>query len=345
MKPFWKNEKGAMLIWISILTTVLMIMSGTLYEIFFQESRLVNINGARNKAFYLAEAGVDKKLTELRVNNLNPTSSTLGGGSYSATYCTSTSNPSCSSNRIVSVGTTDGISKTLTVVVKKLLPKGVRGAISANGDVALNGSIIVDGRNYNENGTAIVDSGTYGISSGGTVNQGGSSKIGGNGIAPAKPANPVTIEENATDNIFTTPEEVLGLDPGSLDQYKTSTPPSSSFNGIVYLTTDWTSNVNFGDASHPSTGILIVHNSSGNALLKNLHGTFKGIIIADDLVHINGDAELIGGVVLQKSSGNTVGNGSAWVKYSTEAMSKYGSLNYSIVSWEDNQNYPSYTYS
>ncbi len=337
MKPFWKNEKGIMLIWFYLLIAVLAITGGSLYALSFQESQLTAMDQARNKAFYLAEAGLDRKLRELRIGNSNAIATTsLGDGTYSATY-----NPA--TKQIQSTATVNGITKTLIAVVLKQKPAGVRGAITSVGDIAFNGSIDVDGRDHDSSGNLTGDPGTYGASSGGTVTQGGSSTIGGNGFAPAKPANPAAVEQNA-DNIFMTPEEVLGLQPGSLDQYKTSTPPATPFNGIVYLTADSWIAPDFGTADNPSTGIFILHNASGSALLKNIHGNFKGLIIADDLVHINGDAVVIGGVVLQKQTGNVVGNGSAHVNYSSEVLSNLPTANYTIVSWEDTQN-TAYTYS
>ncbi|MBI3999914.1 MAG: hypothetical protein HY351_04795, partial [Candidatus Omnitrophica bacterium] len=70
---------------------------------------------------------------------------------------------------------------------------------------------------------------------------------------------------------------------------------------------------------------------------------FKGIIIADDIVHINGDAKIIGGVIAKTSTGTT-GNGSAEVLYSSSVLSDLPAGKYTIVSWEDTQNTP-YTYS
>ena len=158
------------------------------------------------------------------------------------------------------------------------------------------------------------------------------------------PANPATIEQNAS-NRYTTPEAALGLSSGSLDQYKTSTPPSLPMSGIVYYTGDLWNAPDFGDEDNPSTGILIVHNSGSTATLKNMHGYFKGLIIADDLVHINGDAVVIGGIILQKSTGNTVGNGSAEVKFSSSVLQNLPAANYQIVSWEDAKGTTPYTYS
>ena len=336
MRTLWNNQKGFALIWFYLLITILIISGSGLFALAFQESRLMAMDQSRTQAFYLAEAGLDQKLDEVRVGNLNAISNvSLGNGTYSATYDSAT-------KKIQATGTANGISKTVIARIAKSLPPGVKGAITAAGPISFNGSIEVDGRDHDSDGN-VVGTGTYGASSGGTVTQGGSSTIGGNGIAPAQPADPAAIEQNA-DNPSTTPEEALGLAPGSLDQYKTASIPSTPTSGIVYYTGDQWTAPNFGDAANPSTGILIVHNAAGTALLRNIHGYFVGLIIADDMVQINGDATIIGGVILQKQTGNVVGNGSAEVKYSSSVLSDLPLSNYSVVSWEDTQN-QAYTYS
>ena len=344
MKLFRNDEKGMILIWFYLLITILLITGGSVYALSFHESRLITIEQSRDKAFYAAEAGIDQKLTELELGDESSASGTIGDGSYSVTYCTTTTTPSCTSSRITSVGTVNGVSRTVVAVVAKGVPPGVRGAISSNGSLSFGGSIVVDGRDHDSSGNLTGDAGTYGVSTGGTtLTVSGSSSVGGNGIAPAKPPNPATYEVNAT-GVVTTPEAVLGLASGSLDQYKTSTPPSLPMSGIVYLTASTWLAPDFGDEDNPSTGILILHNTTGNALLKNAHGNFTGLIISDDMEHINGNAQVIGAVVLQKQSGNMLGNGDADVKYSSSVLQNLPASSYSILSWEDtlNTNY-SYT--
>ncbi len=330
------NEKGMVLIWFFLLITILLITSGAIYGVSFQESRLVQIEKYRNQAFYLAEAGLDKKLQEIRIGNTTNISNTsFSVGAYDVTYDANT-------KLITATGIYNGVSRIVKAKINKTFPPGVKGAITAAGNVSFNGSIVVDGRDHDSLGT-VTGTGTYGVSSGGTVNQGGSAMIGGNGFAPADPANPATIQQNASGTAVN-PEEALGLASGSLDAYKTSTLPTLPMSGIVYYTGDSWIAPDFGTAENPSTGILIVHNAAGTALLKNIHGNFRGVIICDDLVHINGDAVVTGGVILQKSSGNTVGNGNAHVNYSLNVLSDLPLSHYEIVSWEDTNN-TAYTYS
>ena len=68
-----------------------------------------------------------------------------------------------------------------------------------------------------------------------------------------------------------------------------------------------------------SEGIVVVHNDAKNAVMKNLNsGTFRGLIIVDDIVHIH--AEIIGAVIVLSptpAGGNCIGNGSGEVLYSS----------------------------
>jgi len=96
----------------------------------------------------------------------------------------------------------------------------------------------------------------------------------------------------------------------------------------------------FGEVS---SGILVVHNSAGNAKMKDIDsGTFSGLIIADDIEHVH--ATIIGAVVSLTTApnGNYIGNGNGEILYSSEAIMEAKesarqaiSGDYSIVSyWE-----------
>lgn len=373
---FIKNEKGIVLIWFYLLIVILLTGTASIYALSFQESQLLNIDQSRSKAFYLAEAAVDDMLQQLRSGNQNDLIDIqLGEGIYSAIYCPRETNPlaplksvdtfagtipiSCERNQpeqIRALAGVNGINKAIRAAVQRIFPPGVKASITANSDVSFTGSITIDGRNYvydaNAQQWVVSGPGTYGVSSTGTVTQGGSSIIGGNNIPPTVfPDSSPAIEQNATtptpiyaDPANPTPEEVLGVSPGSLDRYKTNTPPAPGDSGIFYLTRDQTG-VRFGTADNPTTGILIVHNADGDATLRNVNGGyFKGLIIADDIIHINGTLNVIGGIVLNNSSGNTLGNGDADIKYSEDVLSNLPALQYNIISWEDTDN-TAYNYS
>ena len=107
--------------------------------------------------------------------------------------------------------------------------------------------------------------------------------------------------------------------------------------GVTYVEADNWQAVNFGISS----GILIVHNASRNAVLKNTNGgIFKGIMIVDDYVHEHND--MLGCVITlstSPSSGNVLGNGSGYIHFSTAAIG--AALSFiagpSKASWRDVQ--------
>ena len=76
-----------------------------------------------------------------------------------------------------------------------------------------------------------------------------------------------------------------------------------------------------------SSGVLVVHNDSDNAAIKNLNsGTFKGLIIADDIEKIH--TTIIGALISMTTSpsGNCIGNGSGEILYSNAALQAASSV-------------------
>jgi len=266
-----------------------------------------------------------------------------------------------SNNRVIitSTGTSaNGSVRKIEVVVQKssLGAGGIRAAVMANGPIKTLGSIRIDGRDHDIDGNLIPNSGTLGISTRSTYSQGGNSRVGGtyNGTdyAPSKPGNSNIIETNATWTAPTTPEEVLGLT--QVDQLKTLaqsgiggsqyvTDPANlayPLSGITYVELPPGDKWIAGGFDFTGSGILIVHNSSTNAVLKNTNiGTFKGIIIVDDYIHIHNT--IIGAVVnltSNPSEGNCIGNGSGQVLYSSIAISNALSsisTSLNVISWRE----------
>ena len=360
------KEQGFIFIAFTLFAVLLLIGVGGLFAFSFSDYRASLRSEGMMQALYVAEAGIDQKLVELMQGSTANISGTLNldtGGNYQGRYdvfygvvATNAStgtksivNPANGAQMavseyangdevVVSTGTVtiSGVQQAQRIIRASVQHAGIvnpRAAVAISGVASTNGAVTVDGREHDANGNLTGAPGKYGIStSSGTFNQSGTSKVGGNGIAPAKPANPATYELNAPP-LPNTPEELLQVSAGSLDQFKTSTPPQTPFNGIVYLTTSWD-----GVNLNGSSGVLITHNATGDALLKNIHGVFKGLIVTDDIVHINGDAELIGAVYGLKTGGVTLGNGSGEVKYSSAILSTLPLSRYTVTSWEDSHN-------
>jgi hypothetical protein len=79
--------------------------------------------------------------------------------------------------------------------------------------------------------------------------------------------------------------------------------------------------VDFGENS---SGLLIVHNQWRNALAENLNGgIFRGLIIADDLLHIHNT--ILGATFMLTQyprAGYSIGNGTGQMLFSEEAVMK-----------------------
>lgn len=225
-------------------------------------------------------------------------------------------------------------------------PPSFRGAISANNSVLSNGNITIDGRNHTALGDVIPETGSYAIWTTGTFTQMGTSDLGGTHLTtdyvPSHPADPNVILENQVwpGGFPGSPDQVMGGPTKGFPEGTLKSIAQSGINGSQYvidptsLSGNPLSGVTFVElktaAPHnkwqnmdiTGSGVLVVHNSAKNAIMKNLDlGTFKGIIIADDMVHIH--STVIGSIIIltpSPSSGNTVGNSDGKVLYSTEAV-------------------------
>ena len=243
---------------------------------------------------------------------------------------------------------------TVVAAVVPFLPAGVHAGITANAMVTELGNLNVDGRNHDLDGNVIPLEGTLGVSTTETLDQSGASvvggTVGGTDHVPAHPAHPAVVEENAMYAFPTTPDEVYGYAEGTLKamaqsganggQYATS-PVTLTFplSGVTYVELTnagvWQA-IDFA----ASSGVLVIHNTWGNAKVKDLNnGTFRGLIIADDIEKIH--TTIIGAVIAMtpSPSGNCIGNGTGDVLYSREAlhqgssMASGGNGGVTVVSW------------
>ncbi len=304
-----------------------------------------------------------------RATSTQSMSSVLGG---SATYRVIDTTISLKSYiKIISTGNYLGTFRTTTVIAEiasgGFIPTTVKAAISTNNDVETSGTLTVDGRDHDINGNLIAGQGTLGIWSTQDINQTGNSKIGGTSsgtdYVPAKPANSNIVKEEQpyAGGYPNTPDSVLG---GSAKGFPAGTLKSlaqSRVNGGQYTTNpsfltyplkgvtyvELPSGGIWSPSNIEGTGILVIHNNTLNAVIKNENlGTFKGIIIADDIIHLH--TTVIGAIISitpSPSSGNTIGNGSGQVLFSRQAIAdgigevvkkiNYGFAEYrmGIISW------------
>jgi Tfp pilus assembly protein PilX len=293
----------------------------------------------------------------------------FGGGEYSVTVSDNNDgdgNPWVDTDGKIIVRSTgtlsDGSRRTIEVVIQKTSPAtaSFKAAIMCRGPVEINGNISVDGRDHDINGNLLSPAnGVLAFSSRNTFNRSGNGKVAGTSLDGTNYAlsKSSSVVSAVTQQFATawgnpmTPEEVLGMTTtnalktiaqGGANGSQYVTNPSNlhfPLSGVTYVELGsgqtWQS-MDFGSSS----GILIVHNSATNAVLKNTNGgTFKGIIIADDYVHIHNT--IIGAVITltaNASEGNVIGNGNGSVSYSSLAIaSALSSLpsGTNVISWQE----------
>ena len=154
-----------------------------------------------------------------------------------------------------------------------------------------------------------------------------------------------------------TPEELLGVAAGALDGYKkaaSEVPDFANLSGINYITSGAVPSQISG------SGVLIIHNPNFDVkkydcaafpstcdysyalrpenqpmeLRINSNGNFKGIIITDYLIRLNGDFRLLGGLAsLSTQQMDIPANGSGWIRWSCQAISEAAEqgAGYSII--------------
>ena len=222
------------------------------------------------------------------------------------------------------------------------IPPTVKAAISTNNDVNTLGTLNVDGRDHDLFGNVIPGQGTLGIWSTQEIEQSGSSKIGGGATgtdySPSKPANSDVVQENASyDGGYpNTPDSTMGGTAKGFPPGKLKSLAQSGVNGSQYVTNpsyltfplrgvtyvELPPGAIWNSSNIDGSGILVVHNNSLNAVIKNENlGTFRGLIIADDIIHIH--TNIIGAVIAltpNPSDGNCIGNGSGNVLFSRKAL-------------------------
>ncbi|MBD3319976.1 MAG: hypothetical protein GF350_02670 [Chitinivibrionales bacterium] len=286
----------------------------------------------RNDAALLniAEAGKEYALSKLRSQELELQEGQKIIGGSDISFGAGAFTVTCSANApadcvwVVSTAEADERSKAIEVIATVVSGKlninltGIRGAVTTRGDFSSLGNIEIDGQDYNEEGTSVEGDGCYGVSScGTTVSVGGSSATGGNGNGPPKRGEAAnSVERRVTcEGYPETPEDVLGLPDGALEQFKTDECPAAGFQGLLYTERD---------CDVTGSGIYICHNESGTASLTNFHGNFKGLIIADRVTRVNGNGTIVGAVITlsELQGSNTFGNGNARIKYSSAALNK-----------------------
>ena len=109
---------------------------------------------------------------------------------------------------------------------------------------------------------------------------------------------------------------------------------------IIYIDFSPWLPANLGTSFNTSPSVIVHHNSTGTALMKNVHGSFLGLMLVDGVSHLNGDFTLVGALMsfAPASYGNAFGNGNANIKISTAALANLpttgSAANVRIKAWE-----------
>jgi len=239
-------------------------------------------------------------------------------------------------------GTQRQIESTIYYPYAPLTAKGI-GAIVANAQVDLSGNITVDGNDWDITGSKTVGPGVHAVVSDENITIGGASASGGNGTAPPKSgegANSLDPSHVFTGGFPTGPDEAMEGKAGTLKAialasntyFKTQDSYNAyiSANGgnmpggkVIYVETDSTSPpFELGNTMNTEPSVLVVHSSTSDTLMKNVHGQFKGVIFADAIDHINSGTDILGMMMAFSNSkiGNDFGNGNSTVKFSSAVL-------------------------
>ncbi len=245
---------------------------------------------------------------------------------------------------IKSTATYRNSTSVIEIGIKRTKPTftGILGGVTANGPIAVNGGLEVDGREHDLACNLIAGTGVPGVYTNSTFSQGGSSEIGGydSGIdyPLSNPGDPAIITENGT-GAYDTPDEALGINEGTLKYLAQSGIEGSQYvtdpdnltlplRGITYVELPSGGVWQSANMLTNGSGVLVVHNSDINAILENTNGgTFTGLVITDDIIHLHN--QIIGALITltsNPSTGNVLGNGTGSVCYSSQAFNGIGFL-------------------
>jgi hypothetical protein len=383
-KPF-RDERGYALVTVIVLLVALGFISGGAAIMTANDNRVAGLFTFSNRAGAAAHAGLEHATAHFVTNGSTtgwPVTGTIDGYTYSVTlkpdsfdfglgmgivpahWNSTTGYNGLGLGEPVLVLTSTASSgpyratQHLRLTAQKLNVQ-TEAAFSANSGIQLRGNITISGLDHtmtglpvnpldtafdgecHENKPAILMSDADEV-----VDAQGSVVLTGN--ASFVTSSPPFVKYGSS-TVWHTPEEVLGLPDGALEDYKQSgsnydANPPDTLSGITYVTDDFGS-TGAGSGTINGTGVLIVHNPMFNprehdpedplydsakasdpayapANLGNINGgVFRGLIIADRVDKINGNVSIYGSVVsLTEIDVNIVGAGTAQIRYSCEAL-------------------------
>ncbi|MDD5085354.1 MAG: hypothetical protein PHE61_04840 [Candidatus Omnitrophica bacterium] len=372
-----REEKGVMIasiyVFVAVLVTIMAVFFWITYTEVSTSGRLVS----DTQALCSAEAGVDCTIHHLIRDGRGTVPANLSGRPYTVRLDSSnnriivsnaaatfeawypvTPTPGTGETAdqltITSAGTAQykgaNITRVITAAAQSSIDlKYVTAAVRADGDVRTLGNFTADGRDHDANGNLTGTPGLPGISTTGDVDCDGSSQVGGRGFAPVEGfagGQPPYSQPHNGEPLPPTPEEILGVDAHHFDGVTKVNDPAhfpvpgdANYVAGVYYLTSSAAEINLDALQQPA--ILIAHSSdpANPAVLFNPKGTFKGIIVADEIRQITGQTTIIGAVV-SKFSEHTLGMGIAKILYSSEVIKDLSRLprRWKVTTWKDARN-------
>ncbi len=336
---------------IIVVVGIIIVAGIVLYNIEAASTSIVsNLNAhfSKQMALNIAETGVNLALTQLAKNRdwrtgFNALPFQKGVVTVKV-FDTTFSGIANSCIGIRSTSTFNKVSDTVAAFgyfPPKLKPISVKGLLTLNASNAVNGNITLDGRDHDIFGNLIARTGTYGVwTTGSSFSNGGSGSVGGTSPdsvdhPPANPPDSSVIALNQPSaGFFSSPDSAFGgtpqgYAPGTLMAIAKSGVAGSQYvtdpgklryplSGITYV--DLPSGGSWNSPNLTGSGIVIVHNTWGNATINNSSGTFSGILLADNIVHMHGT--IIGTAIscTTMPTGNVIGNGTASILFSNAAI-------------------------
>lgn len=251
-----KDDRGSSILFVLALITVMILLGGAITNTTILESRDAYWQLHWTQAFYVAEAGIAQAFKEFDtiaidlstlLKGADGIAQTADDGLLSFGANVSLGNGNCNviitdnddgdgdsysdSDNIIQVTSTGSIPASSDIertIVSYLQvfpapnPVGIASAITSAGPIQTLGTLTVDGRDHDLNGTVVSNNGVVGITTAApTFQQSGNSKVGGTVLGidniPKKKdsVNPDVIETNAILN-FNTPDQLVGYSEGYL---------------------------------------------------------------------------------------------------------------------------------
>ena len=350
-----------------VVTGVIIISSVILHNVSASSTKITaNFNDyfLRQSAQNIAQSGVNLGLRRL-VNDSTWRNSTwpvnmLAGKVLIRAFDTTFAGKAVTG--VSATGTIESRNASSTAYVLKLKAVlNLNGVLTTNGPTGTAGSMVIDGRDHTISGALVPLQGVYGVWTTSTFSQGGGSAVGGTvkGVdyqPKGWPKSSKVIQMGWPTPGPTTPDSVFGgtdkgFPEGTLKSISQSGTSGSQYvtnplalkyplSGVTYV--ELPSGGSWSPATITGSGILIVHNSSRNAVLANTSGgNFTGIVISDDIVHIN--SIIIGATVAltsNPSQGNLIGNGNGQILYSNAAIKSAmnllqpgGAASANVIAW------------